>query len=236
MRESPLGLWRAFVLRKELKKAARRPAYRTDGQKSWPLRVRHCGVLGAEGCRVLNPSAVGQEFPSTEVVKNETERLVRWLYSLQHKCASSADDKKAAAQRQRLRKHHTGSLDFNFLAQHTSNTDQPGAEQTQGSGFGHDYIRDVGITAGNRSRAVKEALARIDGQLDGNSIGRHGAESSRERARERVVMGPIGEGYQGPSYWATKGPAKNRSIGNAVGAVTGNGEGAARGEATTHLQ
>ena len=135
-----------------------------------------------------------------------------------------------------LREADANKLGFQLAAESSGQTNQPSSEQSECAGLGNGAV-DVGVAAGDRSASVKEALARVDRQLDRGAI--HSLSripSTCDGPRQRVIVRAVGQRNQRPANWPRKRPAEYRAGRNAVGAVTGDGEASTAIEAATHLQ
>src|ERR1700682_272104 len=100
--------------------------------------------------------------------------------------------------------------------------------------------QNIQIAAGERDRSVEETSSGIDRQLKGDALGVvlliFCVHNSGHYPGQIVVMGAVRQGDHLPCRVTGKRPGKNRPVGNAIAAVTGNRESSTGGESSASLQ
>src|SRR5439155_3120661 len=94
--------------------------------------------------------------------------------------------------------------------------------------------QNIQIAAGERDRSVEETSSSIDRQLKGDALGVvlliFCVHDSGHYTGQIVVMGAVRQGDQLPCRVTEKRAGKNRSVGNAIAAVTSNRKSSAGGK------
>lgn len=100
--------------------------------------------------------------------------------------------------------------------------------------------QNIQIAAGERDRSVEETSSSIDRQLKGDALRVvlliFCVHNSGHYSGQIVVMGAVRQGEHLPRRVTVKRAGKNRSVGNAIAAVTSNRKSSAGGESSASLQ